>query len=1022
MPGCGRPLPSAAVCIRCRTAAPYTLFDDRPTVALCCRPANQRNRIAFVTSKAKPAMSPTRTTLPTLRFELRHRAGDEYLVELVNVTREGKSTPPHRVIITAADIRDWCTRSRRDPDAVGAALATRLFAPQILTFYHARVGNSPTGRVRVELSIQEVDNPLHALPWELMHGPARDAAPLPLAADEATPFARFDALQATLAEPLPPRPLRLLVFVANPWDLDATGMDAVAVTPLLRTLLDTLAPHSRAGRLQVTVLAGVTDLPDALTAALHAAGWTLARASASLDNLQRHAEMCDLLYLTAHGRDDGLLLEADGGAAALACAAAIADKVSGAGARPHLIFLAACYSGARDGADAFAALGPRLHACGVPAVVAMQDAVAMDAARQLAADFFAALLDPALAAGQVDLALNRARRLLYDRQAPVWAPPVLFCRLRDGVLFGREQPAAGPVPPRLAETLIGRTHFLNDLAAELPATPRLALRGPAGIGKTALALALANHPAVAAAFPDGRAWVALGPQPDLFTALKHLATAFGADAAAVQSVDECAALVRRVTADRRWLLVIDDIWATADALPLLAVVGDAACALMTTRSALIADDLRAANHEVFVLAHTDAVMMLAAAGSEARRAVDADPTGAAEFAAALGGLPLALHVAGRQLNRQARADGAPQAVAHLHRRLDHLLEWPAALPRLGILAENPPLGAVLQLSYAALSPDLRASFRRLAVFGAQPLDFDAEAMQSVWDCPSEQAAERRATLVDFGLLTRLDAAPAGVDVRFTLHQVLHAYARSLLATDHAEAHAAGLSHAAHYARVVSTYNDAIARGAMTYDRPWEWEQVAWAVAWLAPQVAAQQDSAEALLAFARTWRNVLTNNYDPRRTHWVTLAVTAAVTAGSAWDQANTLKAQGDVYRFQDRNDAALAVYGEALGLFRQVGSRLGEANTLKAQGQLALAAGDETRALVLLEQAHSLYRAVGDRVGPANLGIILADAAAARGELAAAIEYLQPAADFGRAIGHPLYATLQARIDGWRTQLPGQA
>jgi len=377
-------------------------------------------------------MSPTRTTLPTLRFELRRIAGDDYRVELKDVTAGGDA-PAHTVAITAADIHDWRARSRYDPDTVGAALAACIFTPLLLTFYRERVGRSPTGRVRVELCIHDADNLLHALPWELMYAPTRDAAPLPLAADEATPFARFEAMGPALAEPLPPRPLRLLVFVANPFDLDATGMDAVAVTPLLRTLLDMLTPHSRAGRLQVTVLAGVTDLSDALTAALHTAGWTLARASASLDNLQRYAETCDLLYLTAHGRDDGLLLEADGGAAKPASAAAIADKMSGAGARPHLIFLAACFSGARTGDDAFAALGPRLHKAGVPAVIAMQDAVAMDAARQLAADFFAALLDPALAAGQVDLALNRARRLLYDRQTPVWAPPVLFCRLRDGL-------------------------------------------------------------------------------------------------------------------------------------------------------------------------------------------------------------------------------------------------------------------------------------------------------------------------------------------------------------------------------------------------------------------------------------------------------------------------------------------------------------------------------------------------------------------------------------------------------------
>src|SRR5690606_37505801 len=116
------------------------------------------------------------------------------------------------------------------------------------------------------------------------------------------------------------------------------------------------------------------------------------------------------------------------------------------------------------------------------------------------------------------------------------------------------QPGRIPAPPAPPDGIVGRDRFLDDLAAELPAARRLALRGPAGIGKTALALALANHPAVAAAFPGGRAWVALGPQPDLFAALGSVLDDFGVDAGAVDSVEGRAALLRRSAAGRRWLL------------------------------------------------------------------------------------------------------------------------------------------------------------------------------------------------------------------------------------------------------------------------------------------------------------------------------------------------------------------------------------------------------------------------------------------------------------------------------------
>src|SRR5690606_3461437 len=155
------------------------------------------------------------------------------------------------------------------------------------------------------------------------------------------------------------------------------------------------------------------------------------------------------------------------------------------------------------------------------------------------------------------------------------------------------------------------------------------------IGKTALALALANHPAVAAAFPGGRAWVALGPQRDLFAALGSVLDDFGVDAGAVDSVEGRAALLRRGAAGRRWLLFVAEVWHMSDRYLLPDGGGKGGCALGTSRSAQIADDLRAANHELFPLQRPHAVAMVAGAGPAAQEAVDADRSGANRLAAAL---------------------------------------------------------------------------------------------------------------------------------------------------------------------------------------------------------------------------------------------------------------------------------------------------------------------------------------------------------------------------------------------------
>ena len=130
-----------------------------------------------------------------------------------------------------------------------------------------------------------------------------------------------------------------------------------------------------------------------------------------------------------------------------------------------------------------------------------------------------------------------------------------------------------------------------------------------------------------------------------------------------------------------------------------------------------------------------AVDMLADAGPEARRqAVAADRPAAEALADLLGCLPLALHVIGRRLNRLTRVDGPAGAAALLR---DELAEQITDV----LLEPRNPLEAVLRLVYDTLAEDARRAFRRLAVFGPQPLTFDAEAMAAVLGS-GEEGCER----------------------------------------------------------------------------------------------------------------------------------------------------------------------------------------------------------------------------------------------------------------------------------------
>ncbi len=183
--------------------------------------------------------------------------------------------------------------------------------------------------------------------------------------------------------------------------------------------------------------------------------------------------------------------------------------------------------------------------------------------------------------------------------------------------------------------------------------------------------------------------------------------------------------------------------------------------LLTLRSGALASDLHAARHEVWPLQPDPAVQMLADAGANAGAAVAADATGAGALVEAVGRLPLALHVAGRRLERLARADGPAGAVQALRREIvNRLLTLRAAEKRPGLGEAEPSLEAVIGLSYDALPSDAaRAAFRRLAAFGAQPLDFGAAAMAAVWQVDEEAALDLRIALMDAGLLDVAEASP-----------------------------------------------------------------------------------------------------------------------------------------------------------------------------------------------------------------------------------------------------------------------
>jgi transcriptional regulator with XRE-family HTH domain len=220
----------------------------------------------------------------------------------------------------------------------------------------------------------------------------------------------------------------------------------------------------------------------------------------------------------------------------------------------------------------------------------------------------------------------------------------------------QETTDAGLLPPP-AQRLIGRAALLHDLKQQMLASdhPALwALHGLPGVGKTALALALAHDPEVRQRFPDGVLWAGLGTQPNLAAILGAWAEALGIQSASLAKLPSLQAqtqAIQRALGQQQVLLVLDDAWDIEAAL-ILKVGGPRCAHLVTTRLpnvALRLVDEGAQVVRVQELGEADGLALLARLAPEA---VQLEPEEARALVRAVDGLPLALKLMGNYLRTQ----------------------------------------------------------------------------------------------------------------------------------------------------------------------------------------------------------------------------------------------------------------------------------------------------------------------------------------------------------------------------------
>jgi len=627
-----------------------------------------------------------------------------------------------------------------------------------------------------------------------------------------------------------------------------------------------------------------------------------------------------------------------------------------------------------------------------------------------------------LLAEALDLApAERAALVEASRRAPVaGAPPLAPASAPAAVPALVIAPL--PTPPT---ALIGReraqaevVHLLRPGAARL-----VTLTGPGGVGKSRLALAVAD--ALRDAYPAGVAFVDVAPIRDPTLVPATIARALGLNAATGSTIQPLAERLR----EERLLLVLDNVEQVVDAAPLLADLV-AACPhlalLVTSRTALrVRAEQRFAAPPLTLpttgqsledVMSSMAVRLFVARARAVRPEfrLDADNAWAvAEICRRVDGLPLAIELAAARIGLLP----PPALLQRLTHRLTALAVGARDLPD-----RQRTLRAAIDWSYDLLPEMERTLFRRLAVF-VGGCAHDAVAEICTCGLPLDPL-DGVAALVEQSLLRQEDNAG---EPRVGMLETIREYAWERLVGE-GEEDATRRAHALYYLALAEAAEPALhdpaagawlARLEREHDNlraalDWAWERDeltlalrltgalwwfwhirghlgegrGWLERLLAADAAGPGSAPAAVRAKALVGAGWLAlYQYDYARAAELFAEGTAMEpdrgVAFSAPDRAITdalrARAEGAYAR-------ARALLEECVDRLHAVGDRGSLAHgglglALARLGMVACEQGDDARATTVWEECLSLHRALGDREGVAVALLGLADVARDRGD-----------------------------------------